>query len=194
MGDPLEKGILGDLRKESVTQAWNNARYRAFRRDIVQGNWADLKKRNHHCGTCNWNFSLKSQSMGGLCMVSRAAVPGPSGAKTDLIFTAADTLRAGFKRYLRGELAESLKDFTMAEIIAQNKNARATARAWKENVIQVFKMRKDVEIWENTLQKEGLSLDKVHMSYYWLSESQEKLTLEKHTVLEDGSFVKKQDF
>ncbi len=194
VGDPLEKAALGDLRRQTVMEAWNGPGYREFRRLAAAKDFAALRKRHIHCGSCNWNFALKSQVLTTLCMHARHAISDPSGQAGQPLFTGRDMLRAGLLNYARGDMAEALKNTAFAEIVSRDEGLRSRAGWWKQRVLDVLLMRKDLEYWEELLRKEGLSLESVHVSKYSLAQEQAALTADTHCRTASGATVKKDAF
>lgn len=193
VGDPLETARLGDLRVQTSMEVWNGAGYREFRRLLLAKDFGALRRLGIHCGTCNWNFALKSQVLNTLCMHYRHGAPDARAQDGEHLFRGRDLLRAGLDSYARGDIAAALKSTAFAEIVARDPAVRETARLWKERTVDVLAMRKDMEYWEELFAQEGLSLDSVHISRYSLAK-QQGVTAAQHCRTSDGGIVKKDGF
>lgn len=194
VGDPLEAAPLGDLRRQTVMEAWNGQGYRDFRRLAAAHDFDALRERHIHCGSCNWNFALKSQVLTTLSMHARQALPDPSQQTGQHLFHAKDLLRSGLTSFARGDVAEALKNAAFAEIVAQDDALRQRARWWKERTLDILWTRKDLEYWENLFAQENLSLAEVHVSRYSLAKEQLAMTADKHSRAASGEIVKKDEF
>lgn len=194
VGDPLEAANLGDLRRQTPMEAWNGPAYREFRRLLAEKEFVTLRERGIHCGSCNWNFALKSQVMNTMCMHRRHESPVPKDPATGHLFRAKDLLRSGLSSYAMGDLAEALKSTAFAEIVAQDPVLRKKAGWWKARVLDILAMRKDIEYWEDLLGREGLSLESVHVSRYFVAPEQMHATGGQHFQTETGTLVKRDWF
>ena len=112
----------------------------------------------------------------------------------DIVFQGEDYLQRGFHYFLRGDLAEALKSFLLAATISRDEKIKTVACTWRKNTEDVFAMRKDVEYWEEAMEKEDLSLRTFHMSYYRISDEMAETTEGLHHQSSDGSVTKKGDF
>jgi hypothetical protein len=194
VGESLEKATLGDLRQQTVMEAWNGSGYREFRRLAAAKDFSALRDRHIHCGSCNWNFALKSQVLTTLCMSTRHVVPCPSEQSGQPLFSSQDMLRVGLLNYARGEMAEALKNIAFAEIVSRDEALRQRAGWWKQRVLDVLLMRKDLEYWEDLLREEGLSFETVHISKYSLAREQIPMTEGIHCNTKSGTIVKRDTF
>lgn len=194
VGDPQESANLGNLREQTVMEAWNGEQYREFRRLLLKKEYPALREKGIHCGTCNWNFALKSQVLTNLCMHARQDERIQGKAAAGHLVTGRDMLHAALLSYARGDIAKALKDATFAEIVAEDPLVRQSAAKWKERVVDVLSMRRNLEYWENLLAQEGLSLSLVHISHYAVAQAQEETTGDKHCRGGGGELLKKDAF
>ncbi len=168
VGDAYETAFLGDLRKDSLMDLWNGPAYRAFRRGHLERAFDRLAQEEIHCGRCNWLFGLKSQSAENLCLTQRKESSDPLEALPGgTPVSGAQHLELGLRRLQRGELAEAMRAFVLAELL--NEDLAERAQAWQVRVRKIWTRRADLESWESALNQEGLSLATVHQSHYSLS-------------------------
>lgn len=194
VGDPLEKANLGNLNEQTVMEVWNGEKYQEFRRLLVEKDYKTLREMGIHCGSCNWNFALKSQVLTSLCMHRRGRNPEKAMAPGKHLYRGEDMLRAALASYACGDVPEALKNAAFAEIVAKDPEIREKARQWKDKVLDILTMRKDLEYWQGMLEEEGLSLGNVHISKYRLSAEQQELTGVNHSVDPEGNVVKRDNF
>lgn len=57
--EPREKVSLGDLTKQSLKEVWNNQHFQLFRRNMKEGQYEDLRKKEIYCIHCSWLWSLE---------------------------------------------------------------------------------------------------------------------------------------
>lgn len=62
-----ENVFLGDLNREALGEAWNNDRYRAFRRRMASRDYDALMADGFFCKKCSYLFNHHSQSPQNLC-------------------------------------------------------------------------------------------------------------------------------
>ena len=192
VGDALEHAELGHVDEASLTEIWNSAPYQRFRALHAARDWEALAKLDIHCGRCNWLFSFKSQSAQNVCLVGQRTWASPDETFPNGIVVGADAhQRAGLLNYLRGEVAEGLKSFTMAELCAEDDAARASARRWQGELRTVLERRAYQSEWERALGADGLSLSTVHVSKYAISALQNDLVAPNHASLDGGLSVKR---
>jgi radical SAM protein with 4Fe4S-binding SPASM domain len=194
MGDAREYAYMGDLNHQTIEQVWHGEKYKEFRALHAAKKWEELREKNIHCGTCNWLFSLKTQSSGNLCLLNKKNIVEPEKNYLNGIpITSEEFLESGFTYYLLGDPAKALFYFVLAESATQDRLIKEKAAEWTTYTKNILLMRRDIEHWEKALNSVGLTLRKVHVSKYKIAAEQMDKVDGQHELIGDTT-TKKTDF
>ena len=191
IADPLEKHIMGDVSVSTIAEIWNNEKYKNFRKLMHEGNYSLLKAQGYLCKECSWLFALKTHSTENLCMAYRRQHKTPRAVfLNDQPKSTIEYMELGLRAYLYGDISEAIKSFIIAERGSNNSDMAALAAHWKKLSEDVVGMRKDIDYWEQCMNKMGTSLNTFMINKYKIANPD---TSKLHTALsqENGVHLKK---
>jgi radical SAM protein with 4Fe4S-binding SPASM domain len=162
--EPQENYFLGDARRETLMEIWNNSKYQEFRRLLSEKKFDVLERKGIFCRKCSWLWSMESQSVENIVQNSKEKAGDDLGASE--ITNAEKHLLAGLKHYLKGNLSFAYQNFYLAQIVTDDKVLKLKAEKWMNEVKKVWDMWQNKEKWEKCLNKEGRSLSDFYTRYH----------------------------